>query len=450
MHDLVVRDISGAYIDHGLELRDGWIAVKDGRISALGQGGEPRPAARRVVDAGGRVVTPGLVNTHHHIFQNLTRSYGPAVNGSLFEWLTALYPIWSRLDEEATYWSTWVGLAELLLGGCTTSSDHFYMHPRPRLVDAQVRAATDIGYRFYVTRGSLTLSEKDGFLPPDRAVQSHDEVMADSERIIAAYHDPGPGAMTRVALAPTALFLVHERLMVETAELAERRGVRLHTHLAEDTDEEEFCRRAFARSPVEQFEHVGWATDRTWVAHFAYPAEREARRLAAAGVGAAHCPSSNMLICNSTADVPWLRSLGMPVGLGCDGSSSTDHASLWMEARNCLLLARFRGGSQAMTARDAIDVATRGSARCLGWEDEIGHLRVGALADLVVWDMSPFALAGSGSDPIEALLRCGPATAWITMVGGRCLVEDGRLSLPGAETALAEHRRISRSWQGLG
>jgi cytosine/adenosine deaminase-related metal-dependent hydrolase len=452
MPDLVVTNFSAAYIDRHTELPGGrgggWIAVDGGRVSALGGAGDP-PQADRVLDAGGRVVTPGMINTHHHIYQNLTRSYGPAVNGSLFDWLTTLYPIWARLDEEAVYWSTWVGMAELLLGGCTTTSDHLYVHPRARLVDAQVKAARDVGMRFYATRGSMSRSQKDGYLPPDSVVQSADEILADSERLIFAFHDPKPGATVRVALAPCSPFTVDEQLMAATAELAARHDVRLHTHLAEDRDELEFCRQMYGRGTVEHFEHVGWAHDRSWVAHFAFSTDDEAARLARAGVGVAHCPSSNMLICHGTADVMGLRALGMPVGLGCDGSASTDHASLWMEARGALLLARFRGGPRAMGARDALDIATAGSARCLGWDDEIGHLRVGALADLVIWDMSPFALAGTGSDAVEALLRCGPATAWATMVGGRLLVEDGELRVPGASEALASHRAISRALQGL-
>lgn len=450
MHDLVLTGFSAAYIDRATELpASGWIAVTDGRVSALGGAADPVPEAVRTIDAGGRVVTPGLINTHHHVFQNLTRSYAPAVNGSLFEWLTTLYPIWSRLDAEAVHWSSWVGTAELLLGGCTTTSDHFYVHPRPRLMDAQIEAVRDTGIRFFANRGSMSKSQKDGFLPPDSAVQTSEEIMLDSQRLIETYHDPSPGSMLRVALAPCSPFTVDEQLMIDTAVMAEKHQVRLHTHLAEDADEATFCQEMFGRTPVEQFEHVGWAHDRTWVAHFAFPTPAEAQRLADAGVSATHCPSSNMLICHGTADVQGLRGMGMAVGLGVDGSASTDHASMWMEARNALLLSRFRGGPQAMGARDAIDLATAGSAQNLGWADEIGHLRVGALADLVVWDMSPFALAGTGSDPIEALLRCGPARAWITMVGGSCLVEDGHLVNPRAEEALTAHARISRSLQSL-
>ncbi|MFT3714834.1 MAG: 8-oxoguanine deaminase [Gordonia sp. (in: high G+C Gram-positive bacteria)] len=450
MHDIVVTGFSAAYIDHDTELPSGgWLAVTDGRVAALGGPADPRPPAKQVIDAQGQVLTPGLVNTHHHIFQNLTRSFGPAVNSSLFEWLTTLYPIWSRLDDEAVHWSSWVGTAELLLGGCTTTSDHFYVHPREGLMDAQIEAVRRTGIRFYANRGSMSKSRKDGFLPPDEAVQSSETILADSERVIEKFHDPKPGAMVRVALAPCSPFTVDEELMVETAGMAERYDVRLHTHLAEDGDEAAFCQETFGRSPVEHFEHVGWASPRTWVAHFAYPSADEAERLAHAGVSATHCPSSNMLICGATADTRNLRSIGMPVGIGVDGSASTDHASMWLETRNALLLARLKRGPQAMTARDALDMATRGSAANLGWSDEIGHLNVGALADLVIWQMSPFSLAGSGSDPIEALLRCGPATAWLTMVAGQVLVADGRLLNPDAPTALTEHARISRRLQAL-
>jgi len=449
MHDVLFTNASTVLVDDGTEHPGGWIAVTGDRVSGLGASGTPLPEAARTVDVGGRVITPGLVNTHHHIFQNLTRSFAPAVNGSLFTWLTTLYPVWSRVDDEAIYWSAYIGIAELLLGGCTTSTDHLYVHPKAGLIDAEIAAAQEIGFRFLPTRGSMSRSKKDGFLPPDSVVQDNDSILADSERLIEKYHDPAPGAMLRIGLAPCSPFTVGEELMIDTAALAEKHDVRLHTHLAEDHDEAAFCQDMFGRSPVEHFEHVGWAQERSWVAHFAFPSTGETERLAAAGVGVSHCPSSNMLICNGTADVRGLRDRGVPVGIGCDGSASTDSASLWMETRAALLLARFINGPQALTARDAIDMATLGSARCLGWEDEIGHLRVGAMADLVVWDMSPFATAGAWSDPVEALLRCGPAQAWVTMVGGRMLVEGGELRIPKVDEALRSHARISRELQDV-
>ncbi|MFI8878482.1 8-oxoguanine deaminase [Streptomyces sp. NPDC055243] len=446
--DLLVKDASLLVVDGERELPGGWVALTDGRVSAVGgPGGEPE--ARRTVSAGGRLVTPGLVNTHHHIYQNLTRSYAPAVNGSLFDWLTTLYPLWAALDEEAVHVSAYVGMAELLMGGCTTSMDHLYVHPRPYLIDAEIRAARDIGFRFHATRGSMTRSVDDGGLPPRSVTQTDEEVLADSERLIAAHHDPAPGALVRVALAPCSPFSVTKELMTATAELAERHDVRLHTHLAEDPDEDTYCQEVYGCRPVEYFEDAGWMSDRTWVAHCIHPDDGELRRLAAAGVGVAHCPSSNMLIGGGTARVREMRELGLPVGIGCDGSASTDHASLWMETRAALLLGRYRGGPTAMTARDALDMATRGSAQCLGRADELGHLRPGACADLVVWDLHEVALAGALSDPVEAWLRCGPARAWTTVVAGRVLVDRGEPVLPGLADALRDHARIARRMQAV-
>ncbi|MCF2531984.1 8-oxoguanine deaminase [Yinghuangia soli] len=447
--DLLVEDAGVLVAETGVEIPGGWIAVRGTAVAALGGPADPRPAAARVISAGGRLVTPGLINTHHHIYQNLTRSFAPVVHGTLFEWLTGLYPVWSRLDEEAVEVSTYIGLAELLLGGCTTSTDHLYVHPRPRLIDAQIRAAQAIGFRFHPTRGSMTRGKKDGGLPPDIVVQSHEQVLEDSERLIAAYHDPSPGAMLQIALAPCSPFSVTEEVMRDTAEMAERHGVRLHTHLAEDHDEDSYCLEVYGCRPVEYFERVGWGSDRSWVAHCIYPNEAEMARLAQWGTGVAHCPSSNMLIGHGTAPVTRMRELGLPVGLGCDGSASTDHASLWLEARTALALSRYRNGPGAgLTARDVLDIATRGSAACLGRAD-LGVLRAGSPADLVVWQADEVALAGAHSDPVEAWLRCGPARAGTTVVNGRVLVDDGRLTLGALPDMLAAHRRISLDMQGL-
>ena len=340
------------------ELAGGWVAVTGGLISAVGGAADPRPAARETLDAAGCLVTPGLVNTHHHMYQNLTRSYAPTVNGTLFEWLSGLYPLWAGLDEEAAYLSAWVALAELALGGCTTSTDHLYVAPAGGgdLWSAEIAAAREVGLRFHPTRGSMTISAKDGGLPPDSVVQDDDEVLADCERLVAAHHDPAWGAMVRVALAPCSPFSVSPELMLRTAELAERLDVRLHTHLAEDPDEDSYCLEHFGRRPVEQYEEVGWLTPRSWVAHCVYPNEAEAARLGAAGVGVAHCPSSNMLLAGGGfAPVRELRAAGSPVGLGCDGSSSSDTSSLWLEARAALTArqaaARARGHDRAGGAR---------------------------------------------------------------------------------------------------
>ena len=437
--------------DDRRELSGGWVAVRDGLVHSVGTSSDPMPETRRVLRADGCLVTPGLVNTHHHIYQNLTRSYRPAVNGTLFQWLATLYPRWALLDEEAAYVSAWIGLAELALGGCTTSTDHLYVHPRDGgdLVSAEIRAAQELGFRFHPTRGSMSRSQKDGGLPPDSVVQDDDTILAESERLVGAHHDPGPQAMVQVALAPCSPFSVTPGLMRKTAELAERLDVRLHTHLAEDVDEDTYCLETYGCRPVEHFEDVGWASDRSWVAHCVYPDETEVAKLGAWGTGVAHCPSSNQMIGAGLAPVRELRAAGVPVGIGCDGSSSTDSASLWMEARNALLLGRLRHGPEAMQARDALDMATRGSARCLGRAGEIGELAPGACGDVAVWRLDGVRFAGALSDPIEAWLRCGPLSPLHTIVAGRFVVEDGALVHPDVDDRLARHAAVARRWQGL-
>jgi cytosine/adenosine deaminase-related metal-dependent hydrolase len=452
--DLLVRgaQLVATVDDERREIEGGWVAITDGLVSDVGRPTDPTPVAGRVLDARGCLVTPGLINTHHHIFQNLTRSFRPAVNGTLFEWLTTLYPRWAALDEEAAYVSAWIGLAELALGGCTTSTDHLYVHPRGGgdLISAEIRAAREIGLRFHPTRGSMSLSKKDGGLPPDSVVQDDDEILADSERLVALHHDPSWGAMVRIALAPCSPFSVTPELMRATAELAERLDVRLHTHLAEDPDEDRFASEVFGRRTIEQFEEVGWGSDRTWVAHCIYPNEDEIVRLGKWGTGVAHCPSSNMLIGGGgIAPVSELRAAGAPVGLGCDGSASTDSASLWMEARNALLLGRLRKGPTSMGARDALEIATRGSARCLGREGELGQLSPGAAGDLVCWPLEGVQFAGALTDPVEAWLRCGPVSARHTVVHGNVVVRHGTLVPPGEADMLRRHRAISARIQGV-
>ena len=445
MADLLVRDAERLVTMTGDEIVGGWVAVTDGLVAAVGNAGSEPPAAQ-AVSARGCLVTPGLINTHHHIFQNLTRAFAPAVNATLFDWLSTLYPLWSRLDEEAAYVSAWIGLAELALGGCTTTSDHLYVHPRPRLIDAEIAAAREVGLRFHPTRGSMSLSQKDGGLPPDSVVQDDDEILTDSERLIASYHDPNPGSMLQIALAPCSPFSVSPQLMRTTAELAERHDVRIHTHLAEDPDEDRFCLARFGRRPIEHFEEVGWAGAQVWVAHCVYPNQEEIRRLGGWGTGVAHCPSSNMLIAGGIAPVHELREAGVPVGLGCDGSASTDHASLWLEARTALLLGRLRRGPTSLSAREVLRMATVGSAACLGRTGELGMITAGAPADLVAWPLEGVQFAGAHSDPVEAWLRCGPVSARHTIVNGQFVVRDSQITRPGLEDMLDRHDKISRAW----
>ncbi|MGK5111593.1 8-oxoguanine deaminase [Geodermatophilus sp. CPCC 205506] len=431
------------------EIAGGWVAVTGGVVSGIGGPADPQPGAARRIDARGCLVTPGLVNTHHHLYQNLTRAFAPALTGGLFDWLVTLYPLWARLDEEAAHVSAYVGLTELALSGCTTSTDHLYVHPRGAgdLISAEVAAARELGVRFHPTRGSMSLSVKDGGLPPDSVVQDDDEILADSQRLVDLHHDRSPTAMTRIALAPCSPFSVSTGLMTRTAELAETLDVRLHTHLAETQDEDAFCLETLGRRPVDLLEDVGWMTDRVWLAHVVWPSTTEVERLGAARVGAAHCPSSNMILGSGLAPVAELRAAGAPVGLGVDGSSSADAASLWLEARTAMLQGKLRHGAAAMSARDALEMATRGGAACLGRTGEIGELSVGACGDLVVWALDGVRFAGALSDPVEAWLRCGPVAARHTVVAGRPVVEDGVPVHPGLDEQLAVHRRVSAAIQ---
>ena len=432
------------------ELSGGWVAITDGLISALGASEDPRPEAAESVSAQGSLVTPGLINTHHHLFQNLTRGYTPMTSAPLFAWLQALYPLWTAaLDEDATHIAAWVGLAELALSGCTTSTDHHYIHPvrAGDLLAAEIEAAIDLGLRFHPTYGSMSLSQKDGGLPPDDAVRDEDDILAESERHVARWHDPSHGSMVRVALAPCSPFSVSPDLMRRTAELAERLDVRLHTHLAENAEDDEFSLARFGMRPIDLYEDVGWMSDRSWGAHVVRPDPDEIARLGAAGVGIAHCPSSNMILSSGIAPVIDLRQAGCPVGIGCDGSSSADSASLWQEARLSMLQGKLVSGTAAMTARTALEIATRGGAGCLGREGELGELSVGAVGDLAVWKLDGPLYAGVLDDPIEGWMRCGPATAWHTVVNGRFVVRDGRLVSPRVDEMLEHHRSVARRFQ---
>jgi cytosine/adenosine deaminase-related metal-dependent hydrolase len=436
--------------DYRRELSGGWVAVTGETISAIGGAGDPMPDAARTISARDCLITPGLINTHHHLFQNLTRAYRPMTSAPLFGWLQALYPIWTaNIDEEAVNVAAWVGLAELALSGCTTSSDHHYLHPARAgdLLAAEIEAAVDLGVRFHPTYGSMSLSQKDGGLPPDDAVQDEDEILAASQRHVERWHDRSPGAMVRVALAPCSPFSVTPDLMRRTAELAERLDVRLHTHLAENAEDDEYALATFGMRPVDLYEDVGWLSDRSWGAHVVRPDDAEVKRLGAAGVGVAHCPSSNMILSSGIAPTVALRAAGCPVGIGCDGSSSADSASLWQEARLAMLQGKLVSGAGAMSARTALEMATLGGAGCLGRVGELGQIAVGRPADLAVWKLDGPAFAGVIDDPIEGWLRSGPAGAWYTVVNGRPVVEQGQLVSPRLAEMLANHRRIATRFQ---
>lgn len=443
--DLLVRGAELVETMDGPPLTGGWVAIRGGLVAAVGPAGSEPPAAQ-VMDAHGCLVTPGLVNTHHHMFQNLTRAVDSAANVDFVTWARTLAPGWARMDEEAIYVSTWVAFAELALGGCTTSSDHLFAHPVPGLIDAQIRAAQDFGFRFHAVRGAIDVGPDEGGVLPISFVQGVDTILEDSERLVSAHHDRSPGSMVQVALGPSSTFDVSRRLMIEAADLAERLDVRLHTHLLQLPGEDELARMRLGSGCVDLLEETGWASDRTWLAHSIFPSESDMRRLGGWRVGAAHCPSSNALISSGVAPVQAMRAAGMPVGLGVDGSASTDHGSMWLEARTALLLGRMIGGPAAMTARDVLEIATTGSAACLGRSGQIGVIAPGAAADLVVWPQEGVAFAGSHSDPTEAWLRCGPVSARHTIINGRVIVRDGELTVPGLAEMLSRHRAISLEW----
>jgi 8-oxoguanine deaminase len=404
---------------------EGGFVVADGVVAELvASGGAPKAPVDATFDASAHVVIPGLVNTHHHMFQTLTRAHPAAINKELFPWLQALFPIWSRnLKPEGFRLASRLALTELLMSGCTTASDHQYLYP-PGLdaaMDIQAEEASAIGVRMTLTRGSLNLTEEDGGNAPEGGVQGVDEILA--ERVIARYHDAKPGAMTRVALAPCAPFNVTKRLMVETAQLAERHDCRMHTHLAETRDEVDYCREKFSCRPVDYLEEVGWMNDRVWLAHGIHFNDDEIKRLGRARVGVCHCPTSNMVLASGQCRTKELEAAGSPVGLGVDGSASNDNSNLMEGVRHALMSNRLLYGASAVTHFDALRWATEGSARCLG-RDDIGVIAVGKQADVAMYKLDELRFSGAG-DPLAALVLCGAHAADRVMVKGDWRVVDG-------------------------
>jgi len=418
----------------------GGLVVADGRITeVIAAGDHPAKPCAEIFDAAGHVVLPGLINTHHHFYQTLTRAWAPVSSAELFSWLHDLYPVWARLSPRALELATTVALAELLRSGCTTAADHHYLFPDGigEAVDIQVEVARKLGVRAVLTRGSMTLGEDDGGLPPQEVVQAGETVLADSARLIAAYHERGPGALIQIALAPCSPFSVTPEIMTESARLAEENDVRLHTHLAETLDEQDYCLERFGMPPVDYLESVGWLHSRTWLAHGVHLDDAEIGRLGAAGVAVSHCPTSNMRLASGIAPMVDLEEAGTPVGLGVDGSASNDASNMILEARQALYLQRLRYGAQAVTPERALRWATAGSARALGRED-LGEITVGKQADLALFRLDDLRFSGS-HDPLAALLLCGADRADRVMVGGRWRVIDGQICGLDLPALVAEH-----------
>ncbi|HHL35478.1 MAG TPA: 8-oxoguanine deaminase [Desulfobulbaceae bacterium] len=418
----------------------GGIVVEDERIiEILPSGGRPATEIDQVFDGSAHVVLPGLVNTHHHFYQTLTRACPAALNKELFPWLKSLYPIWAGLSEEMIHVSTRLAAAELLLSGCTTTADHHYIFPiaAPEALDIQIDAIRQIGIRAVLTRGSMSLGEDQGGLPPRTTIQDEDTILADCERVIARYHDPAPGSMLQIAFAPCSPFSVSEELMRNTANLARANKVRLHTHLAETLDENDFCLAQFGLRPVDYLERVGWMNNDVWLAHGIHFTDEEIMRLGRAGVGICHCPSSNMILGSGQCRTRDLEQAGCPVGLGVDGSASNDCSNMMQKVRQALLLQRLRYGSAGVTHQDALRWATMGSAACLGRED-IGEIAVGKQADLALFTLNGPRFSGAG-DPLAALLLCGAHRADYVMVAGKWEIEQGELAGVDLAQLIAEH-----------
>jgi cytosine/adenosine deaminase-related metal-dependent hydrolase len=417
--------------DAGTEHEDGWVLVEDGLVSAAGGGAAPEADER--VDLAGALVTPGLVNSHHHLYQTLTRAR--AQEADLFTWLKTLYPVWARIDAEAEHTAARTGLAELALAGCTTVFDHHYVFPRGAgdLIEAEMTAARELGVRLVPSRGSMDLGESDGGLPPDSIVEELDEVLADTERLADKYPE--------LVVAPCSPFSVTGRLMEESAELARRRGLQLHTHLAETAEEEAYCLELYGCRPVEYLERLGWLDGDVWCAHCVHLSDEDVQRFGETGTGVAHCPSSNLRLGAGVAPVRALLDARVRVGLGVDGSASNERSDLFMEVKQALLVARGRNGPEALTAREALRLGTGGGAEVLRRED-IGSLEPGKSADLAVWRTDGLELGGA-SDPVAGLVLSGPHRVDRLLVAGEGVVRDGRLVRADEQEIAREHRRVA-------
>jgi len=440
------------------EINDGGLFVRDNIIEQVGKTADLPATADTVLDMSGHIVLPGLINTHHHLYQSLTRVI--AQDADLFTWLKTLYPIWARLNDEAVYISTLTGLAELALSGCTTSSDHLYIFPNDCTLDSEIRAAQDIGVRFHAARGSMSLGESKGGLPPDNCVEEESFILKDSQRLIEQYHDADPQAMIRIVLAPCSPFSVTADLMRESADLAREYGVRLHTHLAETVEEESFCLETFGHRPAGYVESLGWTGDDVWHAHCVHMSDSEIELFGRTGTGVAHCPASNMRLASGIARLVDFRRANVRVGLGVDGSASNDGGHLLNEARLALLLQRvapdrylseapggrggFAGDAAAMSARQALELATLGSASVLG-RDDIGSLAPGKSADFIAVNLQQLPYSGALHDPVAAMVLCNPGQVNWSVINGRVVIEEGRLTTLDVQPHLRRHNEISRA-----
>jgi cytosine/adenosine deaminase-related metal-dependent hydrolase len=439
--------------DQRRELKNAALYVKDGFIQAVGEEKDLPNQADQVLDLSGHIVFPGLVNTHHHFYQTLTRAVPKAQDANLFHWLVTHYPIWARLTPEDIRISTQTALSELALSGCTTASDHLYLFPNGSKLDDEIEAAAEVGLRLHASRGSMSLGESQGGLPPDSVVDTEEQILKDSQRLIETYHDPKPGSMVQIVLAPCSPFSVTTELMRQSADLARQYGVHLHTHLAETQDEEDFCIEMFGHRPVAYMQEVNWIGKDVWFAHSVHVNHDEIQLYADTGCGIAHCPGSNMRLGSGIAPILEMLKLGVDVGIGVDGSASNDSSHLLGEARLAMLLSRvgagMRGASRSgeeapplMSARQVLEMATLGGARVLGRED-IGSLEVGKCADLFAIDLNRLDYAGGLHDPVAAALFCTPQNVDFSMVGGKTVVKDGQMVNLDVDQLIQKHNKAA-------
>lgn len=455
MHTLLIKhaQILVTMDDHRREIPDGGLFIRDGFIEQVGRSADLPTEADEVVDLSGHVIFPGLVNTHHHFYQTLTRAIPAAQNANLFNWLKTLYPIWARMTPEDIYISTKTALAELALSGCTTASDHLYLFPNGSKLDDEIVAAQEFGLRLHASRGSMSLGESKGGLPPDSVVDTEEAILKDSERLIQRYHQAGDGAMTSIVLAPCSPFSVTGELMKESAKLARKHKIHLHTHLAETQDEENFCLQMFGHRPVDYMQSVDWVGNDVWFAHSVYVKPEEISVYAKTGCGVAHCPSSNMRLASGIAPLWEYMQAGVKVGLGVDGSASNDGSNMLAEVRQSMLLARLRAGIMGaslsstkglpiLSAREALELGTRGGAAVLGRND-IGSLEVGKCADFFSINLNHLEYAGALSDPVAAVVFCSPINVDNNVVAGKFIVKDGQLRTLDLPAHIYRHNQAS-------
>jgi 8-oxoguanine deaminase len=425
------------------EIKGGGLYVEDNRIVSVGAADTLPASADEIIDMAGHVVLPGLVNTHHHMFQSLTRAVPAAQDCELFDWLKVLYPIWIRLTPEMVRVSVRTAIAELMLSGCTTSSDHFYLYANGVRLDDAIEAAQAAGMRFHASRGSMSVGESKGGLPPDAAVEDEDTILRDTRRVIEAYHDANRFSMLRIVVAPCSPFSVTDDLMRESAALAREYGVSLHTHLAENDKDVAYSRERYGKTPSQYAEDLHWVGPDVWHAHCVQLDDHGIALFGRTGTGVAHCPCSNMRLASGIAPIGKMRRAGVSVGLGVDGSASNDAGHMIAEARQAMLLQRAGHGPDAMTAREALEIATLGGAKVLN-RDDIGALVPGMAADFVAFDLNQTGFAGGLHDPVAALIFCAPANVALSVINGRVVVRDGHIVTIDLPRVLEQHNRLSR------